>query len=125
MTDEPIAPLQLPPPVDDDDISDVLAIDTNKPLRLSAEGIRCLQKATGRSMTELLTDDADESNKMQVLAFAELFRRYSRSGHMPDAGVLWEQAGRAYIPLVGDTPQPDPLDSDTSTAGLPSADTGE
>ena len=31
-------------------------ITTDKPLRLSAEGMRALKKATGRGMSELLND---------------------------------------------------------------------
>jgi|SRR5215471_412566 len=113
---------ELPPPVDDDDATAIRI--TGKALRLSPDGVRALAKATGRSMTELLTDDADEANRFQVIVFADLHRRFSRSGHMPDAATLWEMAGRADVILEPDD-VPDPLDSESSTLSLPSVDIGE
>lgn len=81
-------------------------IGADHPLRLSADGLRSLKKATGRNLTDLLADDEDEIARFQVMAFAELYRREAGRGHMPDAGALWERAGAVEINFV----QPERLD---------------
>ena len=48
----------------------VVIVSTDKPLRLSADGMRALNKATGRTMTDLLNDPDDEANRIQVMAFS-------------------------------------------------------
>jgi hypothetical protein len=103
---------------------DDVVIDTDRPLRLSADAVRGLVKATGRTMSELLDDDTDEANRLQVMAFAELHRRLARLGHLPDAGELWEKA--ALVPVDFSVPTaPDPLDAESSRTSPPSAVTGE
>jgi hypothetical protein len=93
-------------------------------MRLSAEAMRGLKKATGRSMTELLNDDDDEANRIQVMAFAELHRRAARLGHLPDAGALWERAGLVDIDFVVPEAEVDPLGGGSSTTSPLSAATG-
>jgi hypothetical protein len=85
---------------------DPIEVGDDHPLRLSAEGIRSLKKATGRTLTDLLQDDDDDALRFQVMAFAELHRRAARLGHLPDAGALWEQAGTVELDFV--TRQLDP-----------------
>jgi hypothetical protein len=98
-------------------------ISTDRPLRLSADTMRALRKATGRTMTELLSDDEDEADRIQALAFVELHRRAARLGHLPDAATLWDQAG--VIEVDFNMPQPvDPLGGGSSTTSPPSATTG-
>jgi len=75
-------------------------VGENHPLRLSAEALRALKKATGRNLTDLVGDDDDEISRFQVLAFAELYRREATRGHMPDADSLWERAGRVELDFV-------------------------
>ena len=92
-------------------------------LRMSAEAMRSLRKATGRSLTELLQDDEDEANRFQALAFAQIFRRGAALGHLPDAGTLWEAAGLVEVEFA--TEGLDPLGGVSSITSPPSADTGE
>jgi hypothetical protein len=105
--------------IDDEPVT----ISQEKPLRLTADGMRALKKATGHTMSELLADDEDEANRIQVAAFAELHRRETRLGHMPDAATLWERAGALEVVLTG--PEPiDPLGGGSSPASPPSVPIG-
>jgi len=99
-----------------------VVIAADRPLRLSAESMRALKKATGRSMTELMADDDDEATRLQVAAFAELHRRAKRSGHEPDAATLWDRAGEIEVDLVAPE-RLDPLGDGSSTTSSPSAST--
>ena len=74
-------------------------------------------------MGELLADDDDEAAKFQVMGFAELHRRYTRSGHMPDAAELWERAGAVELAFVAE--RLDPTSGGSSTTSPPSADIGD
>jgi hypothetical protein len=93
-------------------------------VRMSADAMRALGKATGRNLSELLTDDEDEVAKFQVMAFAELHRRELRLGHMPDAGTLWERAGAVELELTLEDPAADPTGGESSTGSPRSAGTG-
>ena len=106
-----------------DDNELVIELSTDHPLRLSADAMRALKKATGRNMSDLLNDDDDEATRLQVTAFAELHRRGVRMGHLPDAATLWEQAGT--VPIDFAVPESiDPLGGEYSTTSPPSAPTG-
>lgn len=76
---------------------------TDAPLRMTADGMRALKKATGRTMSDM---DDDEADRLQAMAFFELHRRGVRLGHLADAGTLWERAGAVDIDFEG----PDRLD---------------
>jgi hypothetical protein len=104
------------------DHDDPVEISPGRPLRISADSLRALRKASGRSMSELMADDEDEALRFQVMGFAELYRRYSRAGHLPDAGELWERAG--LVELVFLPEQLDPTNGEPSTTSPPSADIG-
>lgn len=91
-------------------------------LRLSADAIRALKKATGRTMTELLNDDDDEAAKFQVMGFGELYRRHARLGHLPDPAELWERAGVVELEFVNE--RPDPTNGEPSKTSPSSADIG-
>lgn len=94
-------------------------------LRASADAMRALTKATGRTMSELLQDDDDEVDRFQAIAFLELHRRLARLGHLPDAGELWERAGAVEIEIAAPENEfGDPLDAGSSTTSPPSAATG-
>ncbi len=102
---------------------DPITIGGDAPLRLSADALRALKKATGRTMTDLVQDE-DDIVRFQVMAFAELFRRYHRSGHMPPADELWEQAGAVELEFGLGEPL-DPTSGGSSTDSPASAATGE
>ena len=93
-------------------------------VRMSAEAMRGLKKATGRSMTDLLQDDDDEANRLQVMAYGELWRRAHRLGHLPDAATMWDYAGMVELEFVVER-QIDPLEGGSSTTSPHSAATGE
>lgn len=92
-------------------------------VRMSADAMRGLKKATGRSMTDLLQDDEDEANRLQVMAYGELHRRAAMLGHLPDAATLWDYAGAVDLDFVVET-ELDPLGDGSSTISPPSAATG-
>jgi hypothetical protein len=106
-----------------DYLDEPIEVGQDHPLRLSAEGLRALKKATGRTLSDLLNDDEDEAARFQVLAFAELHRRAARVGHLPDAGDLWERAGVIELDFVA-AERLDPLDAKSSTTSPPSPATG-
>ena len=101
---------------------DPVLVDVSHPLRMSADSLRALRKATGRTMTDLLQDEDDEILRFQVMAFGELHRRYARLGHLPDAGELWERAGA--VDLDFPVPTVDPTQDGSSITSPPSAVTG-
>lgn len=107
-------------------IDDPIEVGADHPIRLSADALRALRKGSGRTLTELLNqpeDDADaQADKFQTMAFAELYRRELGRGHMPEAGVLWERAGR--VDLEFGTDQRDPTPGESSTDSPDSADIG-
>lgn len=90
--------------------------------RVSADCMRALTKATGQSMGELLQGE-DDANRIQAAAFIELYRRAARAGHLPDAGTLWDQAGRVDVDFEAAGPI-DPLGDGSSTTSPHSAATG-
>ena len=98
-------------------------VSVERPLRLSADCMRALEKATGRTMAELTGEGADQADQVQLLAFAELYRRYRASGHMPTPAELWEQAGAIDLDFVPVRPL-DPTAGESTTASPPSAATG-
>ena len=101
------------------DQDEPVEVGPDHPMRLSAEALRALKKATGRSLTDLTSDDDDIETRFQVTAFAELYRREVRRGHMPEASVLWERAGRVELDFVA-TDRADPLGAASSTTPPPS-----
>ncbi len=74
-------------------------------LRVSPNELRALLAATGRTMTALMGDDADDADRMQAIVWLELRRR----GFRP----TWDEAGDVAISFG--TPTPDPTETDTST----------
>jgi hypothetical protein len=107
-------------PIYDDE--PVVISATGFAMRISADGLRALKKGSGHTMTELLSDEDDEVARLQVLAFAELYRRLAPLGHLPDAAELWARAGQVELDL--EAPAPDPTPSGPSTGSPPSADIG-
>lgn len=101
-----------------DYLSEPVVVAEERPLRVSANAMRALHKATGRSMTELLqgSDEPDsEADRMQAVAFLELYKRAAKLGHLPDAGTLWEEAADMEVDFQAAPPSrlDDPLDGDS------------
>ncbi len=114
----------------DDYLSEPVVISEERPLRVSASAMRALAKVTGRSMTDLLqgADDPDaEADRMQAVAFLELYKRTARLGHIPDPGVLWDQAGDVEIDVAAKPTDrvEDPLGGESSKTSPRSVVTGE
>lgn len=102
---------------------DEVVVDTERPFRMSPEGMRALRKATGLSLTDILQGE-DEDLRWQATAFGELHRRLARRGHLPDADELWQRAALTAIVLEVPT-APDPLGAASSKTSPPFAGTGE
>jgi hypothetical protein len=98
-------------------------VDFAHGFRTTAECMRALTKATGRTLTELFQESDDEADRLQAWAFVELHNRYRRAGHLPEAGELWERAGLVEL-VMAPTPTFDPFVTDSSPTSLPSAVTG-
>jgi hypothetical protein len=104
-----------------DYLDDPVTLIAGEGLRFSADALRALNKATGRTLTELVDSD-DQVDRFQTMAFAELHRRAARAGHLPDAGELWERAGRVELILEPAKPL-DPTAGEFSTTSPLSAPT--
>jgi len=104
-------------------MSDEIVISPDRPLRVSANCMRALTKATGQTFTALMGDDDDEGNRIQVMAFTALWGRANRLGHMPDPVTLWDQAGDEIVVFAHVAPI-DPLGDGSSTTSPPSAAIG-
>ena len=105
-------------------------ISGEKPMRMTAAGMRALVKATGRPLSDVMGGDEDEADRFQAIAFLELHRRAARTGHMPDAGTLWDQAGLVEIDVSTDSDLnrsvlEDPTGGGPSPTSPRSAGTGE
>jgi len=108
----------------DDYDEDEVIVEPNRPFRMSPDAMRSLRKVTGMTLTDILQGDDDET-RWQAVAFGELHRRLARLGHLPDAGDLWERAGRAVIVLDATDTVPDPFGGVNSTTSQRSVDSGE
>jgi len=104
-------------------MSDEIVISPDRPLRMTANCMRALTKATGQTFSALMADDDDEGSRIQVMAFTELWARANRSGHMSDPATLWEQAGDEIVVFAHVAPI-DPLGDGSSTTSPPSAAIG-
>jgi hypothetical protein len=76
-------------------------------LSVSPNELRALKAATGRTMTALMGDDADDEDRMQAVVWLELRRR----GYRP----TWDEAGDVSIAFGGSPPESDPTPTATST----------
>jgi hypothetical protein len=68
-------------------------------MRWTPNEMRALKAASGRTMTELLGEGADDADRMQALVWLRLYQ----DGHQPD----WEAAGDVAI-VYQEAPEPDP-----------------
>ena len=74
-------------------------------LRLSPNELRALKAETGRTMQDLMGEDADDADRMQAIVWIELRRR--------GFDASWNDAGDVAIAFT--TPEPDPTSGSTST----------
>jgi hypothetical protein len=109
-----------------DDEGRYIEWNPEKPFRMSPDAMRALQKATGRTLTDLLQDE-DEGVRFQTSVFGELFRDYARAGHLPDAAAIWDEAATIDVaPEMADALAAivDPTRQGFSTTSPDSAGTG-
>jgi hypothetical protein len=99
-------------------------ITAEKPFRMSPEAMRALRKATGMSISDILQNEDDPETRFQAIIFGDMHRRLARLGHLPDAGELWDRAGKVDLEFSA-AGAPDPFDGERSTTSPRSAVTGE
>lgn len=87
------------------EIPDTLKIEGAPNIRLTANEMRILKAETGRTTTELMSEAAEEEDRMQTMAWLEARRR----GH----DVTWEEAGDIGLEFSGE--RPDPTSAEPST----------
>jgi len=110
--------VELPELRDDEPIYSVpksMKIGDAGDMRLSPNDMRELKKATGRKLTELTGEQADEADAMQTMAWLHL----RRSGNP----VPWELLGDVAIEFEVET-EPDPTNATPSKTSPDSADIG-
>jgi hypothetical protein len=71
--------------------------------RVRPNDIRALKKATGLSLSDLLSGD-DMADQTQAMAFLSLRRQYPEE----DPALIWERAGDADVQFEDEAPKPDP-----------------
>lgn len=72
-------------------------------LRVSPNELRALKAVTGRSMSDLMGEDADDADRMQAIVWLEL----RRLGYLP----AWDEVGDVAIAFGETTPDPTPTDT--------------
>jgi hypothetical protein len=85
-------------------------------LRVTPNELRMLKAVTGKTMTDLMGEEADDADRMQAVVWLELRRR----GYTP----AWEDAGDVAISFTGETPPSDPTRTNTLPDSPRSADSG-
>lgn len=93
-----------------------IAIANANDVRMSPNELRVLKAVTGRTMTDLMGEEADDADRLQAIVWLELRRR----GHLPS----WEDAGDVAISFGGETIS-DPSKTDTSPDSPRSVISGE
>jgi hypothetical protein len=84
-------------------------------VRLSPNEVRMLRAATGKTMTNLLGDDADDADKLQATVWLTL----RRDGYSP----TWDDCGDIQISMGG-ADESDPTNAPSPTERPSSADSG-
>ena len=83
----------------DEPPQDIVTITQQTGVRFTPNELRGLKAETGRSLNELMGEDADDADRMQTLAWLRL-RREGRT-------VPWEECGDIEVELRVEEP-PDP-----------------
>lgn len=69
-------------------------------MRFSPNDIRALKAQTGKTLTELTSEGADDADRMQTMAWLRL----RRQGH----DVAWDRVGDTEIVFEAEKPDPTP-----------------
>lgn len=91
-----------------------IAIDPTQ-FSFSPNELRAFKAATGKTLTDTFSDDADEADRYQVMVWVELRRR----GYQP----TWDEAGDVGF-AMGETEASDPTPTDTSPGSPRSVTSG-
>ena len=83
-------------------LPDVVRISGTGDLRMSPNEMDELKRATGRTLTALLSDEEHDSDRYRVMVWIRL----RRDGFTP----RWEDVGRVEIEF-GEEPEPDPTNA--------------
>ena len=75
----------------------------NVDIRFTPNEMRRLKTQTGRTMTDLMGEGADEPDRLQAMVWLEL----TRQGHEP----TWDQAGNVALRFEVEPPDPSNGDS--------------
>jgi hypothetical protein len=96
------------------EIPDKLKLSTTEvDVRLTPNEMRHMREATGKQLTELLGEGAEESDRIQAIIWVKL----RREGYE----LTWEQAGD----ILPEFEEPDPTSGDEPSSSPPSAGSGE
>jgi hypothetical protein len=108
-------PHVIPMPEPEPPIPDAVTI-TGQPsdFRLTANEMRRLKDETGRTMTELMGEEADDADRMQAMVWLKL----RRDGH----DATWDQAGDVAVEYEPE--QQDPTSGELSKTSPDSAASG-
>jgi hypothetical protein len=98
------------------EIPESVVVSQTPDMRFSPNDIRQLKAQTGKTLTELTGEGADEADQMQTMAWLRL----RREGHL---NIGWADCGDVTIDFQPEPP--DPTNSEPSTGSPPSADSGE
>jgi hypothetical protein len=100
--------IQMPPRLPE-------AVTVSGDFRMTANEMRRLKEVSGRTMTELMGEEADDADRVQAMVWLKL----RREGHDP----TWDQAGDVGIDYAA--PVPDPTSDEHSKSSPDSAGSGE
>lgn len=106
---EPVTHLNPPPA-----LPDTIVITQGYSPRMSPNQMRRLKAETGRTMTDLMGDDASDEDRVQTLVWLEL--------RAQGFDVSWERAGDVAVEFRQE--QPDPTSGEPSTSSPGSAASG-
>lgn len=97
-------------------VPDVLRLSSEIGMRFSPNDIRELKAETGKRLSELTGEGADEADQMQTMAWLRLRRE--------GQNVRWADCGDIAIEFEVDQ-EPDPMNVARSTSSPSSASSGE
>lgn len=113
MAEATVTKLEQPEP--DYEIPESVVLTDAPDMRLSPNDMRELKQMTGRRLTELTGEGADEADAMQTMAWLKL----RRDGNP----VPWDRLGDVQI--VFEPAEPDPTSGEPSTPSPDSAGSGD
>lgn len=96
-------------------VPEVLKLSAEFGMRFSPNDIRELKAETGKRLSELTGEEADEADQMQTMAWLRL----RREGH----AVRWSDCGDIAIEFEPEQ-APDPSNAEPSTSSPPSVTSG-